>query len=461
MGLKALKQYGKDNIAFFCDNAKEKYGTSIHGIKVISFEQLMKIHEEYEILVTPINNFEIIAQLDQNGINNYKVYIASDSSILHNGEKEEKKYEKENKILDEFSLKTDALDMLTDINEFQKLAKELEYLVKQEDMIRFHRGYNFEGFFYGNVQTLLNYAGLDNSNIKYAPMVSHGGMPLYSVGTQYRYAVIFQGTYLKKLVHQHFPYIPVFTVGPYIHYASGIYSNEKIKNIKEHNGKTLLVYMPHSIEDVKREFCKQKFIDDVLLKYKNSFSTIYLCVYWADVNEPVCEYAIEKGMKVVCIGFRFDVKFNYRQKSLLEIADAVVFGDIGSFVYNAIYLKKPVGRVEITNNTTICEKQYSSDNERRIQFINDYKLFSDKFYDIFSEKLDMNDKMFEWANPFSGFDKLKSAEEIKEIISISKDIIEECDDKLDKYEAAVYNLLLKYKKADERKYNVLKEAVDV
>ena len=219
--------------------------------------------------------------------------------------------------------------------------------------------------------------------------------------------------------------------------------------------------MPHSIENIDREFSKKNFVDDILLCYGNDFTKIIMCMYWADVNDPICEYAIEKGMTVVSAGFRFDIKFNCRQKSLLELADAVIFGDIGTFISYALYLKKQVGRVEITNDSTISDKEFTSSEERKIQFNSQYKKYCKEFYSIFSNKIDLNRNMYEWADPLSGFGQIKTPKEIREIISISKDIIEECDDRLAQYEKAVNSVLLKYKKHNDIKYNILKNAVDL
>ena len=461
MGIKALAQYGKENVAFFCDNAKEKWGTNINGIKVISFDELVEIHSMYEILVTPINNFTIVAQLDSCNIKNYSIYISEEQSIITKGKTDEQLYKAQNNILANFSLRTRELNFLKDIRKFQDLAKEIQYINKYEKISLFYRGYNSEGRYYGNVQNLLQYAEIRDSDLKYAPIVSHQDcFPLFSVGMQYRNAVIFPGEYYKKVIHKHFPYIPVFSVGPYIHYAKGIYSREEIECMKQQNGKTLLVYMPHSIENVDREFSKRKFIDDLLLEYGTNFKKIFLCVYWADVNDPICGYAIEKGMDVVCAGFRFDAKFNRRQRSLLELADAVVFGDIGTFISYALYFKKPVGRIDISNNSTISEKEFTSEWERKIQFNDEFNSYCHNFYCIFSNKLSLNDDMYRWLNPLNGFDQIKKPKEVKEIIEISKDIIEESNDRLDVYDKAVKNVLLKYRFENERKYNILRGAVD-
>ena len=51
VGQEALNEYGVDRVAFFCDNAKA--GRTIGDVPVISLEELKKIHNEYDVVVTP------------------------------------------------------------------------------------------------------------------------------------------------------------------------------------------------------------------------------------------------------------------------------------------------------------------------------------------------------------------------------------------------------------------------
>lgn len=72
IGQKLLEDIGK--AAYFVDNDKNKIGKYINGVKVISFENLVEIHKEYIIIVTPVNRKEIVEQLRQSNID----YIEAD-----------------------------------------------------------------------------------------------------------------------------------------------------------------------------------------------------------------------------------------------------------------------------------------------------------------------------------------------------------------------------------------------
>ena len=80
-GLSALKKYGKDKVAYFCDNKKS--GKSVKGIPVISFQKLCEIWKDYEVVVTALENparSEITKQLEESGIN-YSFYTAQQFKI--------------------------------------------------------------------------------------------------------------------------------------------------------------------------------------------------------------------------------------------------------------------------------------------------------------------------------------------------------------------------------------------
>lgn len=77
-GLLALKYFGKENIAFFCDGSFEKIGKRFHGILCISPDDLIKIKDEVEIIICSSHYKDILNNLVKNGI--YR--IQSIGSIL-------------------------------------------------------------------------------------------------------------------------------------------------------------------------------------------------------------------------------------------------------------------------------------------------------------------------------------------------------------------------------------------
>lgn len=75
LGKEALRLLGNNNVAFFCDNNQS--GRFIEGKKVISYSELLKIHNDYIIVlsVNEHNTDSIIAQLEESGIEKYVPYL--------------------------------------------------------------------------------------------------------------------------------------------------------------------------------------------------------------------------------------------------------------------------------------------------------------------------------------------------------------------------------------------------
>ena len=71
-GLKALEKYGRENVAYFCDNDSSKHGTFIENVEVISFEKLQQLElSQYNIVITPENRTYLVGQLELADIKNF------------------------------------------------------------------------------------------------------------------------------------------------------------------------------------------------------------------------------------------------------------------------------------------------------------------------------------------------------------------------------------------------------
>lgn len=461
-GLLALRKYGKERVAYFCDNNVEKQGTQIEGITVISFPKMVELHRSgYIIMVTPVRNEFLVGQLELEGIYDYLLFRNNGTrSILRSLEEYENKHIKENNILSELVRKTSEKDLLEDITAFKKLSAEALRMNREENLQLIHYGFGSEGEFYGNLQALLKYAGISNEDRKYFPEVSHAAtFPVYRTAFVYKSSVIMSGTYFRAQIHKRAPYVPVFSVGPYIHYAESIYDKDKIDFLKKKNGKTLLAFLPHTIEGYDINYSRERFIDQILEIYNDYFDSIWLCVYWADINHPVCEYAEEKGIHVVSAGFRFDTDFDRRLKTIFEISDAVVCGDLGTFVAYALYMEKPIARLNTNLRENLYETQFSG-FEKSIELTQDYKMFMEGFFQLFNDEFKVTKEQKAWTNGVSGFDQIRSAEYIKNIFQITKDIWLQCEGDMLRYPEAVrqvyrmYDMLL-----DIDKMSILRTAV--
>ena len=75
LGKEALRLFKSDNVVFFCDNKTN--GEIIEGKKVISYSELLKIHNDYIIVISvnEHNTDSIITQLEESGIEKYVPYL--------------------------------------------------------------------------------------------------------------------------------------------------------------------------------------------------------------------------------------------------------------------------------------------------------------------------------------------------------------------------------------------------
>lgn len=82
IGKQALAYFGAENVYCFVDNSKEKTGTMVESVPVISFAELKKIYADYRIVISvdTKKSFILATQLESAGINDYKIYL----SIIHN-----------------------------------------------------------------------------------------------------------------------------------------------------------------------------------------------------------------------------------------------------------------------------------------------------------------------------------------------------------------------------------------
>lgn len=461
-GVEIMKKHGKENVAFFCDNASQKWDTMIDGKTIVSFEKFMKMYdrEKHTVIVSPVDFAIIAGQLEKNGVRDYIVYNSLEKiNQVKRLKDEEKTYYEQNQLLDYFASQCSAWDLLEDCTGFIQLTKEVLKSYKEGLVLR-HFGIGGEGNFYGNLDALLKYAQYDNFDKVYAPNVSHNaGVPIKRTETMYSSAAVFSGIYYKERIHQWRPYIPVFTVGPYIQYVNGIYTKEKVESLKKKNGKTLTVFLPHSIEYVGRNYKKEEFIDDVLKLYQNQFDTFILCVYWADILEPVCNYALSKKMKIVSAGYRFDSMFDRRLRSIFDLSDAIIGGDFGTHFVYAFQLGIKAARINISNNQTIIDDEISDIAERQVQFDEYYRDYQKGFFEYYDSEFKCTSKQREWLNPYAGFGVKRSVNYMHNIFDISQDILIECEGNLDDYPEAVKRVYKQYnKKNDIDKMSILAEA---
>lgn len=111
-GEEALFYYGIKNVAYFCDNIK--YGSTIHGIEIVSFDKLMAIWKDYEIILAvskAMYRIEMERQLKKSGIE-YQVFSSLEMKLA------ESNFDGEYEFIDRSQSKEKLLMVLSGYKEF-------------------------------------------------------------------------------------------------------------------------------------------------------------------------------------------------------------------------------------------------------------------------------------------------------------------------------------------------------
>lgn len=75
-GIKALEQYGEENVAFFLDNSESKQGTFVNGKPVKCLQNILPQIHRYQIIIATTYSSSIENQLLELGITNYEIFEA-------------------------------------------------------------------------------------------------------------------------------------------------------------------------------------------------------------------------------------------------------------------------------------------------------------------------------------------------------------------------------------------------
>ena len=213
----------------------------------------------------------------------------------------------------------------------------------------------------------------------------------------------------------------IIEIGPYINYAKPLLSDEKIKKQKEENGKTLLVFPAHSIDDSQTDYNMNLFVDYIeRIKKEHNFKTVLVCLYFRDIELGRQKIYKDKGYIVCSAGRREDKEFLSRQKTYLLLSDYVLSNSVGTHVGYSIFLKKPQSIYKQTieynakeeNNQNIANTKLDSFKNQKEEISN---LFTQYNENITKQQIKVCNKYF-------GLDKIKTPEELHFIFDFCKNI---------------------------------------
>lgn len=214
--------------------------------------------------------------------------------------------------------------------------------------------------------------------------------------------------------------VTVVKIGPYINYSKNLLSENRHKAIREHIGKTMLVFLDHSIGKIELKHNVKNIIGELkALKVGHGIQTVMMCFYWKDIElQNHLEYQKE-GFEIVCAGHKFDQLFLGRLRTFIELADLTVSNEIGTHVPYCLALSKP--HVLIGQNNT---------NDVRAQYLK-YEKISETSFESREEELAQVRDIIMNGNPeklredkileeYFGFKEKKSKQELSSIIESFK-----------------------------------------
>ncbi len=202
-----------------------------------------------------------------------------------------------------------------------------------------------ENTLYGYANEVMHYAGIDEKDIFYMPLLEHGisyngnlELTRYNIHRPY----FFQGRSCEKQ-WKNISSKEAYYIGPFIHYAAAYYDDFNFLRLKESLGKTALVFLPHSVEFD----CFTLHVDEIVNKYISHSSanvdTVLICVYYTDLTkELIRSVEAKENFKLVCAGFKLDPLFVRRLKSILQLSDICFFNSFSTSIGYAYYLNKQI-----------------------------------------------------------------------------------------------------------------------
>jgi len=170
----------------------------------------------------------------------------------------------------------------------------------------------------------------------------------------------------RKDILQNTVALPIFSVGPYIQYAKDYYSEEQYAKKKNTLGKNLLVFPSHTIMDANNDANEMLFMSQIQKKAK-AFNSVTICVYWWNINDELVRKLKSEGYNIVSAGYRGDISFLDRLRTIISLSDMVVGDGMGTHIGYCVAIGKPYlhleaetvlksDRVDILhNNTTVCK----------------------------------------------------------------------------------------------------------
>ena len=454
-GKKALDYYGVTQVFAFAD--KNKAGTMYFDKPVLNPIDLAALSQKYEIVICVFEYESVSEYLNSFGVTDYRLFIMlSDVRANRPGFD----YTARDTIYDPKVIRDmEKLDFI----EYPELIHEYysKYLAAARRVPGLSRSivmtprYIEENLLYGYFDEMLNYA---DRTYKYyeAPAVGHGYSFFDDSIALKWHNLIETGHFFRDCIARQYSDYLCFLVGPYFHYSRSFYDDKMFDKCKKSLGKNLTVFPVHSNKYESLSYDENEFVATAFNEAKK-FDSISVCVYHNDYYDKTVQMFKAGGAKIVSAGFISDTSFIKRLKTIMLLSEAVLTNGLGSHVFHALSVNKPVKIIPqefsikiTTNKLDLFNAAYG---ERKLLL---QSMLEVDDYRITQEQLDI-------CEPYIGFSKVRTKKEMGAIFDISKRIVQNCDYKRQKYLDSIRQIYRDLQKAvtDEEKLQLrlMKEAL--
>lgn len=149
------------------------------------------------------------------------------------------------------------------------------------------------------------------------------------------------GQMRKEIINNSSNNIVPICIGPYINYAPLFFSKKEEEQILKQYGKILLFFPQHTIEGIGVKVSDDiliKKINDLRIKYK--CDTVFISVYYRELNDAIIEKYRKNGFVIICSGHRNDPQFLSRQKSFINLSYITASNNVGTHIGYCIAMNK-------------------------------------------------------------------------------------------------------------------------
>jgi hypothetical protein len=211
---------------------------------------------------------------------------------------------------------------------------------------------------------------------------------------------------------------PVLKIGPYIHYADDLLSEQQFNKLKKELGKILMIFPSHSIKNIESEFNNKELITYIESK-KHDFDSVVICLYWRDAhNKTLVDSYVNMGYRIVSAGHLHDINFLARLKSIIKLSDFVISNSAGTHIGYITYLEKPQIIIGQTIDYNIDKNDNRAFDQRNDEATETMNVETEEILMAFKTySFDITDQQIRVTDKYWGFRDIKKPEDIEYFIT--------------------------------------------